>query len=83
MSAHGDNGKEFALMVKAGMTPAKTLQAATLNAATLLGQTNNLGSVEVGKFADLVAVDENPLENIKTMETVPFVLKGGKVEFSK
>ncbi|HOP23081.1 MAG TPA: amidohydrolase family protein [Gammaproteobacteria bacterium] len=83
VSAHGDNGKEFALMVKAGMTPAKTLQAATLNAATLLGQTNNLGSVEVGKFADLVAVDENPLENIKTMETVPFVLKGGKVEFSK
>lgn len=83
VSAHGDNGQEFALMVKAGMKPERTLEAATINAATLLGQKDNLGSVEVGKYADMVAVDENPLENIETMESISLVVKSGKVEFEK
>lgn len=81
VSAHGDNGKEFALMVKAGMSPEKTLQAATINAATLLGQKENLGSVEAGKYADLVVVDGNPVENIHTMENIKVVIKSGRREY--
>ncbi|MBL4772936.1 MAG: amidohydrolase family protein [Alcanivoracaceae bacterium] len=80
VSAHGDNGKEFALMVKAGMSPVKALQAATINAATLLGQIDRLGSIEVGKFADIVAVSENPLRKITTLEEIKVVIKAGKVE---
>ena len=81
VSAHGDNGKEFALMVKAGMSAKDALKAATINAATLLGQSKNLGSIEVGKYADLVIVNDNPLEKIETMEKVQKVIKAGKVEF--
>ncbi len=81
VSAHGDNGKEFALMVKAGMSAKDALKAATINAATLLGQSKNLGSIEVGKYADMVIVNDNPLEKIETMENVQKVIKAGKVEF--
>lgn len=81
VSAHGDNGQEFRLMVKAGMSPLKALQTATLGAAKLLGQEINLGSIESGKFADLVAVSKNPLEHIDTMEKIDVVIKSGKVEF--
>ena len=81
VSAHGDNGKEFALMVKAGMSPVDSLKAATVNAAKLLGQSKKLGSIEVGKYADMVIVDENPLEKITTMEHVKKVIKSGIVEF--
>lgn len=81
VSAHGDNGKEFQLMLNAGMTALKAIQSATLGASDLLGQSENLGSIEVGKFADLIAVDENPLENVRTLEAVPVVIKNGVVEF--
>jgi len=81
VSAHGDNGKEFALMVKAGMSTTDALKAATINAATLLGQSKNLGTIEVGKYADMVIVKDNPLEKIETMEQVQKVIKAGKVEF--
>ena len=81
VSAHGDNSQEFGLMVKANMSPLKALQAGTINAATLLGQSNNLGSIEQGKYADMVVVEENPLESIDTMTNVKIVIKAGKVEF--
>jgi imidazolonepropionase-like amidohydrolase len=81
VSAHGDNSEEFGLMVKANMTPLKALQSGTINAAKLLGQEDNLGSIEVGKYADLVTVSNNPLKNIDTMTDVKVVIKSGKVEF--
>ncbi len=81
VSDHGDNGKEFALMVKAGMSAINAIQAATINAATLLGQLDKLGSVEKGKYADLVAVSENPLDNIRTLEQINVVIKAGVIEF--
>jgi imidazolonepropionase-like amidohydrolase len=83
VSSHGDNGQEFSLMVKAGMSPIEAIQAATINAAALLGQSTHLGSIEVGKYADLIVVDENPLENIKILEDVQVVIKAGKVEVMK
>lgn len=67
-------------MVKFGMTELQALQAATINAATLLKQQNSLGSLDAGKFADVIAVKGNPLENISTMEQVDLVIKDGKVE---
>ncbi len=83
VSAHGNNGQEFSLMVKAGMSPLKSLQSATISAATLLGQEKNLGSIEVGKYADMVVVSENPLDKINTMESIDIVIKAGKVEFKR
>ena len=82
VSAHGDNAQEFALMVKAGMSPLKAIQSATVNAATLLGQSDYLGSIEVGKFADMVVLAENPLENITAIEKISTVIKAGKIEFN-
>ena len=79
VSAHGDNGQEFGLMVEAGMPPAKAIQAATINAATMLGIEDKLGTLEAGKFADIVAVKGNPLQDITTLENVQFVMKGGKI----
>ena len=81
VSAHGDNSQEFGLMVKANMSPLKALQSGTINAARLLGQEDKLGSIEVGKYADLVTVSDNPLKNIDTMTEVKVVIKSGKVEF--
>jgi len=76
---HGWNGKQFAHMVRWGMTPIQAIQAATMNAAELLGQTNRLGSVAPGRFADIVAVAGDPLTEISLLEDVPFVMKGGAV----
>lgn len=75
---HGDNGKEFAALVDRGMTPLAAIQTATINAIDLLGA-DDRGKLEAGKFADIVAVAGNPLENIHTMETMRFVMKGGVV----
>ncbi|MCP5047864.1 MAG: amidohydrolase family protein [bacterium] len=75
---HGDNGKEFFAMVELGVSPLVAIQAATVNAADLTG-TADRGTLEVGKLADIIAVKENPLKNIKTMEKVLFVMKGGNV----
>ena len=79
VSAHGDNGQEFALMVDAGMAPADALRSATINSAQLLGVSDILGTLEAGKLADIVAVEGNPLEDISLMENVSFVMKDGVV----
>jgi imidazolonepropionase-like amidohydrolase len=79
VSEHGDNGREFELMVAGGMPPMKTIQAATMEGAKLLRIEKDLGSVEVGKIADLVAVEGNPLDDIRLMRDVKFVMKAGVV----
>ena len=76
---HGGNAHEFVLMVDAGMPPAAALQSATVGAAELLDQSDHLGQLAVGRFADVVAVDGNPLERIATMEKPSFVMKNGQV----
>jgi len=77
--AYGTSGKQFAFMVKYGMTPMQAIQAATSNAADLLGHASELGSIKVGKYADLIAVSGDPLKDISLLERVEFVMKGGKV----
>ena len=74
-----DPAKEFALMVKYGMTPAQALKAATMTAAELLGMQDQIGSLETGKFADIVAVPGDPMADITQLEHVNFVMKGGEV----
>jgi imidazolonepropionase-like amidohydrolase len=75
---HGLNAVEFAIMVEMGMTPLHAVQTATINAADLLGVTDR-GTLEAGKLADIIAVKGNPLKNVKILERVGFVMKGGKV----
>ncbi|GAA0194492.1 amidohydrolase family protein [Fulvivirga kasyanovii] len=75
---HGENGKEFGYMVEAGMSPMEAIKSATSVAAKMLNA-EDLGTIEEGKKADIVAVNDNPLENIHTMENVTFVMKGGEV----
>ena len=70
---------EFKQMVKLGLTPLAALQAATINAAALLGASDRIGSIEPGRYADVVAVDGDPLKDIAAMEHVVFVMKGGVV----
>ena len=79
VSKHGDNAQEFALMVKAGMQPMAAIKAATVNAATLLGKADTIGTIETGKDADIVAVDGDPLANIRELESMDFVMKHGRV----
>jgi imidazolonepropionase-like amidohydrolase len=76
---HGINARQFAFMVKYGMTPMQAIQAATSNAADLLGQSDVLGSLKPGKYADIIAVSGNPLEDIRVLENVRFVMKEGKI----
>jgi len=76
---HGGNAHEFVLMVNAGMPAAAALQAATARAAELLDQADDLGSLGPGRFADIVAVPGNPLEDITMMEKVSFVMKDGRI----
>jgi len=71
--------KEFAVLVRDGMTPSQAIQSATLQAARLMHLDDKLGSVETGKLADIVAVPGNPLEQITLMEQVNFVMKDGIV----
>jgi imidazolonepropionase-like amidohydrolase len=76
---HGLNAREFAVMVKLGLTPLQAIQAATVNAADLLGWSDKTGTVNAGKWADLIAVDGDPLQDVTTLERVKFVMKGGEV----
>ncbi|MGA7918996.1 MAG: amidohydrolase family protein [Candidatus Acidiferrales bacterium] len=71
--------REFALLVSLGLTPFKAIQAATINPATLLGIDKEVGTLEAGKQADIIAVQQNPIEDIHAMEHVKFVMKGGQV----
>lgn len=79
VAPHGDNAKEFLYMVDAGMPPMKAIQAATIEAARLIEMEKDLGTVEAGKLADLVAVPGDPLADIKVVLNVAFVMKGGKI----
>ncbi len=76
---HGLNAHEFAVMVKLGLSPLQAIQAATVNAADLLGWSGKVGSLEPGAWADIVAVDGDPLKDVTTLERVKFVMKGGEV----
>ena len=77
---HGTNGREFELLVRvAGLTPMQAIQAGTQNSATLLGIESEVGSVEAGKYADLVAVAGDPLQDITLLQHPIFVMKGGEV----
>jgi imidazolonepropionase-like amidohydrolase len=76
---HGLNAHEFAVMVKLGLTPLQAIQAATVNDADLLGWSDKIGTIEPGKWADLIAVDGDPLQDVTTLERVKFVMKGGAV----
>ena len=76
---HGLNAHEFGKMVEMGLTPLQSIQAGTVSAADLLGWSDRVGSIEPGKFADLVAVDGEPLADVHVLENVRFVMKGGEV----
>jgi imidazolonepropionase-like amidohydrolase len=79
MSAHGENAEEYALMVDAGMPPTEAIWAGSHNAADLIGDLADIGSVQAGRYADIVAVKGDPLADITTLEHVRFVMKGGKI----
>jgi imidazolonepropionase-like amidohydrolase len=83
VSAHGENWREFVLMTEAGMPPMEAIQSATMETAKLLRIDDRLGSVEIGKVADLVAVEGDPLEDISIMGDIRFVMKDGVVFKSK
>jgi imidazolonepropionase-like amidohydrolase len=77
---HGTNAHEFALMVEwGGMTPMQALTAGTMGGAKLLGWESNVGSIAAGKYADIVAVPGDPLQDIHATEHVTFVMKGGVI----
>lgn len=78
-AVHGNNAQEFALLVEAGLTPMEAIQAATVNAARHLRLSQQIGSIEAGKAADIVAVRRDPLADITALETIDFVMKGGVV----
>jgi len=76
---HGDNAKQLAVYVKFGMTPAQAIRSATSVAAELLGRTHDVGTLQAGRYADLIAVRGDPLTDVRVLESVPFVMKGGKI----
>jgi len=76
---HGDNGKQFHYMVEYGMTPLQAIQAATIHAAELIGWTGKVGAIQAGYYADIIAVDGDPLKDVELLEDVRFVMKGGEV----
>ncbi len=76
---YGTSAKQFAFMVKYGMTPMQAIQAATSNAADLLGHSSEFGSIKPGKYADIIAVTGDPLTDIRLLENVQFVMKDGKI----
>jgi imidazolonepropionase-like amidohydrolase len=76
---HGDNARQLAIMVRHGLTPARAIRSATSDAAELLGRSRDVGRVEPGLLADLIAVAADPLQDVRALEAVGFVLKGGAV----
>jgi imidazolonepropionase-like amidohydrolase len=76
---HGQNAKEFEYMVEAGMKPIEAILSATRGSADLLDESANIGSIQPGRFADIVAVEGDPLADIKLLQRISFVMKGGKV----
>lgn len=76
---HGENAKQFRKMVEWGMTPMQAIQSATIGNARLFGTDGSTGSIEQGKFADIIAVTQDPLENIRALENVSFVMKDGVI----
>jgi imidazolonepropionase-like amidohydrolase len=76
---HGDNARQFFYMVKYGMTTAQAIRAATSSAADLIGRSKDVGTIEPGKYADLIAVDSDPLSDVRALEHVSFVMKGGQI----
>ena len=79
VSAHGNNAREFKYMVEGGMSPLEAIRSATLEAAALLGLLDQLGVIEVGMFSDIVAVPQDPTQDITAMERISFVMKDGVV----
>ena len=79
VSRHGINAQEAVLMHQAGMSTSDILKSATVNGADLIGMSDKLGTIEPGKFADIIATDASPLKNIEELLDVDFVMKGGKV----
>lgn len=80
---HGDNGREFQLMVQAGMTPMQAIVAATVNAADLLGLSDQIGTIEPGKSADIIATRGSPLDDVAQFMDVAFVMRAGAVHKHK
>jgi imidazolonepropionase-like amidohydrolase len=76
---HGDNAKQFAVMVRYGLSPARAILSATAWAAELLDRSRDVGTLQAGRFADLIAVPGDPLQDVRALEKVPFVMKGGAV----
>ncbi len=76
---HGDNAKQFYYMVKFGMTPAQAIRAATSSAADLIGRAADVGTLEPGKYADIIAVQSDPMTDVRALEHIDFVMKGGTV----
>jgi imidazolonepropionase-like amidohydrolase len=83
MSNHGENAQEFKLLVGAGMSPMEAIKTATWNAADLIGDTQDIGTVQPGRYADIIAVDADPLKDVTVLEHVAFVMKGGVVVKAK
>ena len=79
ISRHGGNAEEALLMVQAGMSPMNVIKTATVNSADLLGMSADIGTIEAGKYADIIAVNGSPLDDIEELLDVDFVMKGGKV----
>lgn len=83
VSAHGDNAQEFALLVKAGFTPLQAIQLATVGAADHFGLASEFGTIAAGKSADIIAVDGDPLANVRELEDVDFVMARGNIYETK
>lgn len=79
VSKHGDNAQEFALMVETGMSPEAAIRSATVGASDLLGRSDRIGTIVAGKDADIIAVDGDPIANVRLLESVGFVMKQGRV----
>jgi imidazolonepropionase-like amidohydrolase len=76
---HGQNAHQFASLVALGMTPLQVIQAATVNAADLMAWSDRVGVLEPGHYADIVAVTGNPLDDVRLLESISFVMKGGEL----